>query len=1475
MQFNVDSRSCLEISKSVEKSCSNYQFMRDGQCVGGLYASCNTTNDCSAENTYCDMKSRTCWCHRGYLPYTLEKCQLGIGKDCNQSKECSVKNSVCDGSKCACPNNHYLSANERSCIPLPEKVMGSCQTKKGCQLIPNTYCSVESVCQCMPGFLQINDKCVSTIGGLCTEHSDCPDLNSECMGHECRCKQHYYPSFTNKTVCLPVALVAGGHCESDEGCVMNHTICEENKCVCKSGYRNYNGECHDPKQYCVMSIRDCSPRIKDSVCRNHKCICNTHHYLTSNGKACLRNARNLKDRCDNDNGCQELPYSICRKKKCVCDDKHVTINKQCKAILEVKCKNDGDCGVDHSICDRNQNVCKCKQNYYAKPDNKQCFKFSENVNENCKSDTDCSVIKNTECSKNHKCECKPGFFNSGNQCQRLIDTDCSDDSNCMIGNSTCNPQVRTCQCNDGYYSSRNGTECNPFAKDPKDWCEDNRGCFKVQYSECLLSKCTCIKNYVLVGGKCKALVGEICVNEFDCGVSNSKCESHICKCKADYYSSIDKSQCYPLAKESEDFCEDNRGCRNVMHSSCSNNNTCKCNDNYQLKGKECLGLANAECLEADECLMSNSTCTSRTCQCRKGYYLADKITCYKYAEELYDHCEDEHGCCSIDNAECTSNKCVCKSDFFEENKQCKRLIGTECLLNSDCTIENSTCKGCSCECANGFYHSLNRKQCLALATNLGSTCEDNRGCQRLKYTECSSNKTCNCKSNFIKVNEKCRSIYGEECDSELDCATKGSKCESRTCECKSGDYLSADKSQCYIKATELNKFCGDNRGCRSIKYSRCSSKNTCECKDDYQQKGHLCLGKIDADCSNSTECGAKDAICSADNTCQCPLNYYFENGNCHKYAAKLEEECYSMEACDHLPYAQCGSSGKCECRDNYDNSTGVCRGLINAICENSTDCAAKDAICSTDKNCQCPSNYYLKNDNCHKHAAKLEEECYSMEACDHLPYAQCGSSGKCECRDNYDNSTGVCRGLINAICENSTDCAAKDAICSTDKNCQCPSNYYLKNDNCHKHAAKLEEECYSMEACDHLPYAQCGSSGKCECRDNYDNSTGVCRGLINAICENSTDCAVKDAICSTDKTCQCHINYYAENNNCRKYTAKLEEDCDSTRACDQLPYAQCSSSGKCECRDNYDNSTGVCRGLINAICENSTDCAAKDAICSTDKTCQCPSNYYFENDNCHKHAVKLEEECYSMEACDHLPYAQCGSSGKCECRDNYDNSTGVCRGLINAICENSTDCAAKDAICSTEKTCQCPSNYYFENDNCHKYAAKLEEDCDSAKACDHLPYAQCSSSGKCECWDNYDNSTGVCRGLINAICENSTDCAAKGAICSTEKTCQCPSNYYFENDNCHKYAVKLEEDCDSTKACDHLPFAQCSSSGKCECWDNYDNSTGVCRGLINEICDNSTDCVVERAMDSTEKTCQCPINYYAENNTCLKYATSE
>lgn len=199
----------------------------------------------------------------------------------------------------------------------------------------------------------------------------------------------------------------------------------------------------------------------------------------------------MRDRCDNDNGCQELPYSICREKKCVCDHKHVQKDKRCKAILKGGCKSNSDCGVDHSICDRNQSVCECEQNYYARPDNRQCIKFAESknilfivmadvdhkklctkinsiffsdLNENCKSDTDCSVIDNAQCSKNHKCECKPGFFNLGNQCQRLIGTDCSDDSNCMIGNSTCNPQVRTCQCHGGYYSSKNGTECRPYAK---------------------------------------------------------------------------------------------------------------------------------------------------------------------------------------------------------------------------------------------------------------------------------------------------------------------------------------------------------------------------------------------------------------------------------------------------------------------------------------------------------------------------------------------------------------------------------------------------------------------------------------------------------------------------------------------------------------------------------------------------------------------------------------------------------------------------------------------------------------------------------------------------------------------------------------------------------------------------------------------------------------------------------------------------
>ncbi|KAG8039549.1 hypothetical protein G9C98_008192, partial [Cotesia typhae] len=301
-----------------------------------------------------------------------------IGKDCHQSKECRVRNSVCDGSKCACPKNDYLSADETSCIPLPEKVMGSCQTEKDCQLVPNTYCSVEGVCKCMPGFSLIGDKCVSTIGGLCTEHSDCPDLNSKCISHECRCKQHYYPLSTNKTVCLPEALSAGGRCESDEGCVMNHTIYENNECVCKSGYRNYNGECHDPQQYCVKSIRDCYPRIADSVCRNHKCICNTHHYLRSDGKSCLRNAKNVIMT----TAVKSYRTRFVGKKKCVCDHKHVQKDKRCKSILKGGCKSNGDCGVDHSICDRNQSVCECEQNYYARPDNRQSIKFAENLNEN-------------------------------------------------------------------------------------------------------------------------------------------------------------------------------------------------------------------------------------------------------------------------------------------------------------------------------------------------------------------------------------------------------------------------------------------------------------------------------------------------------------------------------------------------------------------------------------------------------------------------------------------------------------------------------------------------------------------------------------------------------------------------------------------------------------------------------------------------------------------------------------------------------------------------------------------------------------------------------------------------------------------------------------------------------------------------------------------------------------------------------------
>lgn len=81
---------------------------------------------------------------------------------------------------------------------------------------------------------------------------------------------------------------------------------------------------------------------------------------------------------------------------------------------------------------------------------------------------------------------------------------------------------------------------------------------------------------------------------------------------------------------------------------------------------------------------------------------------------------------------------------------------------------------------------------------LNEFCEDDVGCQDLKYSHCSKDNRCICEANYIEVSKYCRGLIGANCSGDLDCVVENSSCDDdNTCHCQLDFYLSTNKDKCY------------------------------------------------------------------------------------------------------------------------------------------------------------------------------------------------------------------------------------------------------------------------------------------------------------------------------------------------------------------------------------------------------------------------------------------------------------------------------------------------------------------------------------------------------------------------------------------------------------------------------------------------------------------------------------------------------
>ncbi|XP_057330746.1 neurogenic locus Notch protein-like [Microplitis mediator] len=1516
---------CLEDNRC---TCLENYTIVNGYCLGLIDAKCSSDFDCAIDNSICD-DSNTCQCPvDSYLSVGKNKCHpyvkhlhdfcendmscrglkftycfegkctclinyisnngscLGlIGSACSDDLECAAENSVCDQKNtCQCSVDFYPSLNKEKCHQYAKKLDDVCETDIGCRNLSFTNCSKDYKCSCFENYTVVNGYCRGLIDAKCSDDLDCAVENSICdESNTCQCSVDSYLS-VEKNKCHPYAKHLHDFCENDMSCRgLKFTYCFEGKCTCLINYISNNGSCLGLIGSACSDDLECA--AENSVCdQTNTCQCSVDFYPSLNKEKCHQYAKKLDDVCETDIGCRNLSFTNCSKDyKCSCIENYTVVNGYCRGLIDAKCSDDLDCAVENSICDES-NTCQCSVDNYLSVDKRKCYAFAKQLNDFCESKNGCRDLKYTYCSEGNSCICSENYIEVDGYCRGLIGTNCSGNSDCAIERSIC--QSSTCQCPNDFYLSESGNQCYQYAKELNNFCETDISCREFKYTHCSDdNRCACLENYTVVDGNCRGLINANCSDDLDCAIENSICKFDTCQCSSNFYLSINKKKCYPYAKQLNDFCENDIGCTDLKHAVCSNSNQCTCSSNYAVIEGHCLGLIGANCSNDLDCGVDESICESNICQCRYGFYLSEnQEKCYAQAKQLNEFCENDVGCSDLKYTVCSEeNECVCLRNYTNMKGQCRADIGLNCSEDLDCAVDKSICKSNLCQCPNDYYVSTTKGKCFQYAKQLNEFCEDNVGCQDLKYSYCSQDNECICSANYREVSGYCRGLIGANCSDDLDCEAEYSSCDDfNTCQCEVDFYLSTNKDKCYSFASQVNDFCETDIGCQKRDHTRCW-ENACTCWPNYTIVDGNCRGLINAKCFVDSDCSIESSIC-ASNTCQCPINFYLsaDEKQCHSFAKHINDFCETDVGCRDLKFSYCSKDNKCTCLLGFIDDDGYCSGLIGSMCFKSLDCAADNAICDESKTCQCPVDFYLSvnKEECYPYAKKQTDFCETDIACRNLKYTYCSEDYKCACLQNYITVDGHCRSSINATCFEESDCAVNNSICDESNTCQCPVNSYLSsnNDNCNRYAQKMDDSCENNNSCRDLKFSYCSDNKKCTCLPNYKKLHGHCLGVIDANCFNDSDCAIENSICDTN-ICKCRIDSYlsASKNKCQSYANRVNDFCEANNSCRNLNNTYCSKDHKCVCLKNYTLIENYCRGFIGSNCSQDLDCASENSVCSK-STCQCHDNFYLSANetNCYAYAERIENFCEDDVGCRNLKYTYCSKNNKCTCLPNYVQVNDRCRGLINAKCLKDVDCAVNNSICDESNSCQCLNGFYLSANKgkCHQYAKQLDDFCETDDGCRNLKYAHCSKKNKCICLLNYTEAGGYCRGFIGSNCSENLDCLVDYLVCKSN-VCQCPDNFYFSSSQqqCIPYAKQLKDFCETDKSCRDIKFTHCSENKQCTCLPNYVEKDGNCRGLIDEFCFEDSDCKVENSRCNSN-VCQCSFDYYpsVNNDNCFKYA---
>ncbi|XP_053386538.1 low-density lipoprotein receptor-related protein 1-like isoform X2 [Mercenaria mercenaria] len=371
------------------------------------------------------------------------------------------------------------------------------------------------------------------------------------------------------------------------------------------------------------------------------------------------------------------------------------------------------------------------------------------------------------------------------------------------------------------------------------------------------------------------------------------------------------------------------------------------------------------------------------------------------------------------------------------------------------------------------------------------------------------------------------------------------------------------------------------------------------------------------------------------------------------------------------------------------------------------------------------------------------------------------TSKKCdfiECPQNYCNGKGNCTATQNNDFKCSCEIGYGGKRCEVDV-CL---HYCGGGGTCLVHSEKpstpvcICPKGFSGERCQTFHCNEyCQNNGKCVYSIKNDNVTCSCgRGFSGKHCEienpNVSDC---DNFCLNGGTCQ-HNSSGIRICKCKEnYTGRYCEKCglqDSTETCENGGTVIChknvdNSAPRCQCLPGYDPKTNCAKRTCDGYCENGALCTLRDNALA----CQCPLGYF--GDRCENIAVNCTNvKCLNGGKC--VLANQIGNAGgqgaqvQCSCQARYTGSRCEMYLGCDGFCKNGGNCSVGE---NGSMMCTCP--VYYVGTRCETCNCGKNGECSTQKVNN-------VEQTYCKCIDKHFEGQFCNRSICHDWCYNGGQC---------------------------------------------------------------------------------------------------------------------